>query len=78
MSRSAKAILNEALDLPVPDRLRLASELIASADGPPDSDWETAWLAELDRRLEAAKMRPDAGSEWPEVRARILARLAGS
>ena len=58
------------------DRLKLRAKLLASADDPADPDWESAWMAELDRRLEAANANPDSGSEWPEVRARILARLS--
>ena len=48
----------------------------ASVDGPPDADWEAAWLAELDRRVEAARNRGTPAPEWSEVRARILNRLA--
>lgn len=76
MAKTAEALFGEALDLPVAERLRLASELIASVDGPPDADWETAWLAELDRRVEAARRRAEPAPEWAMVRARVLERLA--
>ncbi|GAF80957.1 unnamed protein product, partial [marine sediment metagenome] len=33
-----------------------------------------AQRAELDRRMEVYRKNPHAGSPWPEVRARILAR----
>jgi putative addiction module component (TIGR02574 family) len=55
MSRSPGALLSEALDLPVDERLKLASDLIASVDGAPDPDWDAAWLAELDRRMDEAR-----------------------
>lgn len=75
MSRAVGDLLAEAVALPEPERLRLASDLIASVDGPPDADWEAAWLAELDRRVEAARRRGTPAPEWSEVRARILNRL---
>ncbi len=65
-----------ALSLSEEERLELASGLIASVDGPPDTDWESVWLAELDRRVQAAEQRGLPASEWAEVRARVLAKLA--
>ena len=76
MSRSAEALFSEALDLTVSDRLRLASELLASVDGSPDPDWDKAWLAELDKRMDDISSREHPLPEWPEVRASILDRLA--
>jgi hypothetical protein len=55
---------------------KLASELIASVDGPPDSGWDEAWQAELIRREDAAAARAEPAPEWSMVRARILAKLA--
>jgi putative addiction module component (TIGR02574 family) len=76
MSDAARKLLDEALTLPEQERLELASEIIASVDGPQDGDWEQAWLAELDRRTQAAKARGQTGCDWSEARARILERLA--
>ena len=75
MTSSARKLLQDALVLSEDERLELASEIIASVDGPRDADWETAWLAELDRRAEAAKARGEAAYEWTEARVRILRRL---
>ncbi|HEY6460224.1 MAG TPA: addiction module protein [Polyangiaceae bacterium] len=75
MSEAARKILQHVLALPEDERLELASEIIASVDGPRDGDWEQTWLAELDRRTVAAQARGDSGSEWSEARARILKRL---
>ncbi len=66
----------DALALSEQERLELASELIASVDGPADADWEAAWSAEIDRRVRAAEQRGTPAPEWAEVRARILERLA--
>ena len=75
MTVGARKLLEDVLALPEDERLALASEIIASVDGPVDADWESAWVAELDRRVDAAKARGTAGSDWTEVRARILKRL---
>lgn len=75
MSDAARKILQDVLILPEDERIELASEIIASVDGPRDTDWDAAWLAELDRRTEAAKDRGESGADWTDVRARILKRL---
>jgi putative addiction module component (TIGR02574 family) len=78
MTGSARKLLQDVLALPEDERLELASEIIASVDGPRDGDWEAVWLAELDRRADAAKARGGTGSEWTDVRARILKRLGST
>jgi putative addiction module component (TIGR02574 family) len=75
MTSSARKLLQAVLALPEEERLELASEIIASVDGPRDGDWEAAWLGELDRRADAARGRGEPASEWTDVRARILRRL---
>jgi putative addiction module component (TIGR02574 family) len=74
MTSSARKLLQDALVLPEDERLELASEIIASVDGPRDANWDASWLAELDRRTEAAKARGETASEWTEARERILRR----
>jgi hypothetical protein len=76
MAITAQEIRTEALALPEDARLDLATELIASVDGPAENDWESAWLAELDQRVRAALQRGDSGDDWKTVRARILNRIA--
>lgn len=75
MPDAVHVLLQGALDLSEDQRLRLASEIIGSVDGPADPDWESQWLAELDRRVERARAEGDRGAPWPEARARILDRL---
>jgi len=75
MTDTAKKLLEAAGALPEDERLELASELIASVDGPPDGGWESAWVAELDRRVEAARDKGEPAHEWSEVRARVLSQL---
>ena len=76
MTEAAKELLKAASALPEDERLARAAELIASVDGPPDGDWESTWLAELDRRVQAARGRGEPAAEWSEVRARVLGQLA--
>ena len=42
MSEAARKLLQEVLNLPEDERLELASEIIASVDGPGDAGWEAA------------------------------------
>ncbi|HYV40883.1 MAG TPA: addiction module protein [Thermoanaerobaculia bacterium] len=70
MSTTTDELLETALKLPSRDRARLAGELIASLDGPPDEGAEEAWAAEIERR--AAEV--DSGKvkllDWETVRDR--------
>lgn len=75
MTDAARQLLDDVLALPEKERAEIASELLASLDGPPDSDWDATWLDELDRRTEAAQKRGQPGAEWVEVRARLLTNL---
>jgi putative addiction module component (TIGR02574 family) len=65
----------DTLELPVAERLRLVQDIWDSiADSP-----EALTLTEedkrlIDERLEACRRYPEAGSPWPEVRARVAAR----
>lgn len=78
MSDAARKLLQDVLALPEDERLELASEILASVDGPRDAGWDAAWLGELDRRVEAAKSRGESGSDWTEARSRILKSLGGA
>ncbi len=65
-----------ALALDAADRLRLASELIDSVEGPEDPGWSQAWASELDRRVADAERSGERGRPWNEVRSDLLKRLA--
>jgi putative addiction module component (TIGR02574 family) len=70
MSTTINTLLDTAMKLPSRDRARLASELIASLDDPPDDRVEEAWATEIDRRVAEV----DSGSvkllDWDSVRPR--------
>ena len=71
MSTTTDSLLETALALPSRDRSRLASELIASLDGPQEEGVEEAWAAEIERR--AAEI--DSGKvkllDWDTVSNRV-------
>jgi hypothetical protein len=70
--------LPDVLGLPEEDRVHIATEVLASLDGPPDADWRLAWEAELERRRQAAAERGEPAPAWAEVRMRIRARPPAS
>ena len=53
MSKAVDEVLAEALRLDPKARAELASELLASLEGPPDPDAEAAWEEEIRRRVAA-------------------------
>jgi hypothetical protein len=73
MTSPAVDLFAAALALPEEERVTLASELLASIDGPPDPNWEATWFAELERRQDESP----TGSDWFDVRARLINKLAG-
>jgi putative addiction module component (TIGR02574 family) len=65
--------LSDVLELPVAERLELVGDIWDSiAQVPERLELTAAQRAELDRRLEAYRRDPAAGSPWSEVKARIL------
>jgi hypothetical protein len=71
MNDAARKLVDEALALNEHDRLEVASEILASVDGPGDAAWEDTWAAEL-RQRDVAGAR---AADWADARSRILSRL---
>lgn len=69
-------VRSEALRLPEAERAELAHSLVESLDGPADKDAESAWDAEILRRLAEI----DAGTaeliDREELRRRMQARMS--
>ena len=64
--------LDEVLQLPVPERIRIVEAIWDSiADTPEALELSDEQKTELDRRLEEFERNPDAGAPWLEVRERI-------
>jgi putative addiction module component (TIGR02574 family) len=72
MKRGIDDLLREALKLPPEARAALAGSLIDSLDGKSDDDVETAWDAEIARRLQEMKEGQVALVPWTEVRRRLI------
>ena len=71
----AQVSLTDILELPVPERIRLVEEIWESiAEIPEAVQLTEEQKVELDRRLDAYRKDPNAGSPWSDVKARILAR----
>jgi putative addiction module component (TIGR02574 family) len=71
MGEAGKRLLKEALQLPDAERAELASELMASFDGPADPDVETAWAVEIERRATRVLTGESQGNSWEDVQERI-------
>jgi putative addiction module component (TIGR02574 family) len=71
MPKAARTVLADALRLDTKARAQLASELLASLDGPPDHGAEQAWEAEIKRRVEDLESGTAVLESWSDVRHRI-------
>lgn len=64
--------LDEVLQLPVPERIRIVEAIWDSiADAPEGLELSDEQKAELGRRLGNLEKEPEGGSSWAEVRGRI-------
>ncbi len=70
-------MLADALRLDSAARAELATERLASLDGPADPDAESAWDAEVDRRIEAIEAGTIRLEPWQQVKRRIEKNLLG-
>jgi putative addiction module component (TIGR02574 family) len=68
-------VRSEALNLPEAERAELAYNLVVSLDGPPDSDGEKAWDAEIMRRLSEIDSGTAKLVDRKEFRRRMRARM---
>jgi putative addiction module component (TIGR02574 family) len=69
--------LADALRLDDEARAELAAELLASLDGPADPDAESAWDAEIERRIAAIEAGTISLEPWEQVRRRIEKEILG-
>ena len=71
MTQSVAAVLADALRLDEDARAELAVELLASLDGPADTDAASQWAAEIQRRVASIEDGTAVLEPWDEVRRRI-------
>jgi putative addiction module component (TIGR02574 family) len=74
MSTTADDVLKEALQLSERERARLAAELLASLEPDIETRDGEAWIAEVERRAQAA-IAGAPGLTWDETRARVEERI---
>ena len=78
MSKASNEVLADALRLEPDARADVAAELLASRlDGPGDPDAETAWDAEIERRIEAIEAGAIRLEPWSDVKRRIERDVLG-
>jgi putative addiction module component (TIGR02574 family) len=77
MTKAAEAVLADALQLDVDARAALAAELLASLDGPADSNAEAAWQIEIERRVAAIEAGTVRLEPWEDVKRRIEKKILG-
>ena len=75
-SSALEKVSTEALSLSESERAELAQSLVASLDGPADSDVDTAWDAEIMRRLADIDSGTAALIDREEFRRRMRARMS--
>jgi putative addiction module component (TIGR02574 family) len=75
MTKAAQAVLADALRLDADARAELVAELLASLDGP--SDAESAWDAEIERRIQAIESGEIRLEPWESVKRRIEKQILG-
>lgn len=63
MPREPQDLFREALQLPLPERAKLAGELLESLDST-DADVDAAWAAEIQRRVNAIRDGDVASTDW--------------
>jgi putative addiction module component (TIGR02574 family) len=73
----AQKLLEDALTLAPNDRAQLAAQLLASLDES-ESEVESAWAAEIQRRAIEARQNPDDDIDWrvalDEIQREVLSR----
>lgn len=77
-SPTLEKVRSEALSLSEAERAELAHDLVASLDGPADPDVETAWDAEILRRLAEIDSGTANLIDREEFRRRMRARMSRS
>ena len=72
MTGDTKHVFHHALRLPLAERAQLISELIASLDGAPDADAESAWAVEIEQRVARARAGLTTGTDWEALKANMM------
>jgi hypothetical protein len=71
----AKRVLTDALTLSEDERLDVATELLASLEGPDDGRDDAVWLADVRSRAERVERGESQSVTWDEAKRQVLERL---
>jgi hypothetical protein len=71
MTKATESVLADALRLDSKARAELATELLASLDGPADPDAATAWDKEIQRRVNVLEAGTEKLESWESAKQRI-------
>jgi len=75
METKVEQLEEQAMALPVKDRLRLAHTMLKSAPPPGQEVTEAEWEAELKRRADELDSGEAKGRDWAEVKKEVYERL---
>jgi putative addiction module component (TIGR02574 family) len=71
MVEEARKIVERALKMPARERAEIAQRLLESLDLQMDTDVESAWQSEVERRISELDSGQVACIPWEEVRERL-------
>ena len=77
MTKPVQTVLADALRLDPDARAELVAEILASLDGPADAGAESAWDAEIERRIQAIEAGEIRLEPWESVKRRIEKDILG-
>jgi putative addiction module component (TIGR02574 family) len=77
MTKGAEAVLADALRLDLDARAQVATEILASLDGPADANAEAAWAVEIERRVAAIEAGTVKLEPWEDVKRRVEKQFLG-
>ncbi len=75
MNAHTSQILKTALELPENEREEVAIELLESLSPDGDADYDAAWEAEIQRRIDEMRSGRVQGIPWEEVRKKMRSKL---
>jgi Putative addiction module component len=76
MARETRELVDEALELPLDERAKIAAELLESLHEA-EQDVEGAWATEIQKRVAAARAGELAGTDWRTVLDRVEREVLG-
>ena len=71
MTKATESVFADALRLEAKARAELATELLASLDGPADPDAASAWDKEIQRRVNSLEAGTAKLESWESAKRRI-------